>query len=786
MIARRGKKEVTSPGPPSERFGLGLLIVILGLVVLGTPFGREWEEDFGLTWLFRLRGPVAPPEEVVVVSIDRETSGRLGLPDNPRKWPRDLHARLLDRLTEQGASVVAFDLMFQEHRGAAADRAFAESVRRAGNVILFEFLKKDILPASTNGATDRREIVIEQRIPPIPALADAALGLAPYALPKVPIKVSRLWLFKPEAGGPATLPMAAFQAHRPESYDEILELARDIDLAAVLDPDDSVACARTDAGLRASRQPPEKSCAAAPLDRIAEVSEGRTRIHDQAERLRRLFLATPSLAPRLLRRIEEATRTQGPSSPHLHALIAAFDGPDSIYLNYYGPPRTIHTLSYHRVLSGESRRDLDLAGRAVFVGAAPRMQPEQRDGFYTPYTLSNGLDIGGVEIAATGFANLLDRNAITPLAPIWASGLVLTWGLALGMGLRRCRGLWIPWVAAGAGGAYFAVAYVAFVQAHLWLPLITPLVAQLLPASFGAILWRYRGMQRERENIRQAFGMHLPLSVVDQLARGIDEFTASAEHAYGICLATDAERYTTLSELMEPSELKEFMNSYYNVLFSPVRSRGGVVADVVGDAMLAIWASDTDRPELRKAACEAALEILEAVEQFNRTTPERRLPTRLGLHCGELVFGHVGALDHFEFRAVGDIVNTTSRIEGLGRQLGTRLLVSEDVVSGLHGLRVRPLGRFLLKGKRRPLSVFELMSATAGDDQPGERLQERFTEGLQAFREGDLNTALACFEAIELELGDDGPTAFYRQQCLRHLAEPATRAWTGVVRLTEK
>ena len=88
--------------------------------------------------------------------------------------------------------------------------------------------------------------------------------------------------------------------------------------------------------------------------------------------------------------------------------------------------------------------------------------------------------------------------------------------------------------------AVAAVALLAFTWANLWLPVFTPMVVQLLPATFGAILSRYRGLQKERENIRQAFGMHLPLHVVDQLAKGIDDFKASAEHAYGICLETAA------------------------------------------------------------------------------------------------------------------------------------------------------------------------------------------------------------------------------------------------------
>jgi adenylate cyclase len=147
---------------------------------------------------------------VVVVTIDQESSARFGLPNNPRKWPRDLHGRLVDRLKQAGASVIAFDVMFQEPRDPAGDKVFASALRRAGNVVLFEYLKKEILPT---GSESGAELIIEQRIPPVTVLADAALAIAPFALPKVPVKVSQVWLFKPEAGDAPTLPMVALGPH---------------------------------------------------------------------------------------------------------------------------------------------------------------------------------------------------------------------------------------------------------------------------------------------------------------------------------------------------------------------------------------------------------------------------------------------------------------------------------------------------------------------------------------------------------------------------------------------
>jgi len=742
--------------PLWRQIGLAAVILTLGILVSATPQGRGWEEDFGLTWLFRLRGPVDPPRQVLVVTIDRESADRLDLPRNPRKWPRDLHGRLVDRLAQAGASVIAFDVMFQEPRDAARDRAFADAVRRAGNVILFELLEKEIVPLGAGNVSGSAELIVEKRVPPVRVLADAALGLSPFALPKTPVKVSQAWLFKPEAGGAPTLPLVVLHAHTRAAHRGLFALIESLDPAA----GEEILRARSEAG-------------------------GGGDLGREVRRLRALFLRDPSLAERLTARLQGSETPETSRRDQLAALIFAYGGQNSLYLNFYGPPRTIETIPYYRIL-GASPGEYDLSGRAVFIGTAARLQPGQLDGFYTTYTQDTGLDVSGVEIAATTFANLLARNPIRPLAPVWELALLVGWGLFLAFALRRFPGGWIPVVALAVGGIYLGGAWVLFVRSNLWMPLVVPLLVQLPVATFGGLLWRYRDVQHERENIRRAFGMHLPISVVDQLARGIDDFTDSTEHAFGICLATDAEQYTTLAERLEPAVLKRLMNDYYGVLFPPVRDRGGVVADVIGDAMLAIWATGGESRESRKRACAAALDILDAVNAFNARTPEYRLPTRLGLHCGELVLGYVGAADHYEYRAVGDIVSTASRIEGLSSQLGTRLLVSADVAAGLSDFRFRDLGRFLLKGKTHPLAICELMGAHERVTGAQDGLCAAFAEGLRVFAAGSWQAALRRFEAIESEHGRDGPSRFYQGLCRRHLAHSPGPEWDGVVKLRRK
>jgi adenylate cyclase len=253
-------------------------------------------------------------------------------------------------------------------------------------------------------------------------------------------------------------------------------------------------------------------------------------------------------------------------------------------------------------------------------------------------------------------------------------------------------------------------------------------------------------------------------------------------------LFTDAEHYTAVAEGMEPEALGSFMNAYYAAIFEPVRQHGGIVLDVVGDAMLAIWATAQPDASRRRAACLAALDIFGAVERFRLASDRWQLPTRIGLHTGRMLLGNIGALDHYEYRAVGDIVNTASRIDGLNKFLGTRLLVSAEVLQELQGFLSRELGIFLLLGKAQPLVVHELICRQE-EAQPQQRhLCGRFAEALAAYHRQAWDEAIEKFSAISASslAKEDGPSLFYIALCQQYKATPPRGSWNGVVHVMHK
>jgi adenylate cyclase len=515
--------------------------------------------------------------------------------------------------------------------------------------------------------------------------------------------------------------------------------------------------------------------AAAPVDSIRAARE--------------IFKQRPELTAQLLSDIA-AGPTALPSPADralLQALVRMYAGKDNIHINYYGPPATFPTLSYSDILSPEAA---DIAAlkerirdRAVFIGAAKKTWSGQKDGFYTVFSQPDGLDLSGVEIAATVYANLLENSQVRRSGPIVSAALLVACSLAACL----ISFLLSPTLAAIALSAfvfcYLSVASYLFARHGLWPPLIIPLAMQIPAAGVAAILCKYVRACRERGNVRKALQLYLPDNVVSELTNDLSFIRTGDRMVYSACLITDAQHYTALSEKLAPAEMSRLMKDYFEHLFRPVNKCDGQVCNVIGDSMLALWPSVQPLAEPREKACQAALQIHAAVDQFNRRHPETSLPTRIGLHYGYLLMGNIGAESHFEYAPVGDIVNTASRIEGLNKLLGTRILASEEAIQGITGIASRRLGMFLFAGKTQPIAIHELLAMEDETEKAREAIATIFPKALENFQQQKWSPASEGFkECIALSAGDS-PSQFYLQLCTTYAASPPAPDWQGIIQV---
>lgn len=740
-----------------------LLVGAAGILVF--PWSLQVEEDIGLGLLFRLRGHKRPPPQVCVVALDRASAHAMGLPDKPYLWPRPLHALLVEKLNALGAAVIVFDILFEECR-PDEDRGFAAAMDKGRNVVLCQSIRQQSVTIRNAEGKEIGFANLETLVSPSESLVHSAAALAPFPLPRLPLRLNQFWTLKESAGDVPTLPTVAFQVFALDVNAEFLELL------GHFCPDEAA---------KWSAAPAWPQDAEGFADRIGEI--------------KRLFLQRPALSRKLLDSLEEESHRYSAAAldpgrlQRLRSLIRMYGRGPNCYLNHFGPAGAFQTLSFHKMIQpgADLGNFIPAGGRmAFFVGMSESLRPQRKDGFDTVFSLASGADVSGVEIAATAFANLLQDHCVEPLPAMLRLAVIGCTGAALGLLCFLLPAFSAAVAALFFGGAYFLFALHRFDQAAAWWPLILPLGFQLPVAFFASILWKYGAVHKERRKIREAFGYYLPNGVVDGLLKDLSMDEISGRVVYGICLFTDAESYTCLSESMDPQSLNRLMNRYFDALFEPVRRYGGFVAEVIGDGMLAIWTTARPEADLCEKACMAALEISEAVASFGGSPGGMAMPTRIGLHGGYIYLGNVGARGHYAYRPVGDIVNTASRIEGLNKFLLTRTLASEEVVGQVEGVLAREVGCFVLAGKSHAVRIYELLGRKEDADDRLLSLCAVFSRGLEAFRRQSWEKALRLFGECRSIGGEDGPSRFYMEIVRGYMASPPAVDWEGSISLDRK
>ena len=378
------------------------------------------------------------------------------------------------------------------------------------------------------------ELNITKVLSPIPSFSQSAAATAPFPVPKISNKVSQYWMFTTAAGDKPTLPVTAFQVFMMQVYDDFISLLKKVS------PD------------QASRL---------PSDRDKIINSGG--IERLIRNIRYIFQSEPLVAERMLDELRNSKTLTSDTRKYqlINSLIRMYQTSSySQYLNFYGPARTITTIPYYEVLRMNGRspggiQSSDIKGKAVFVGLSQLSPVDQKESFFTVYSQRQGLDLSGIEIVATAFANLVEDMPVQPIDFRLYLVIIFLWGVSLGF---ICRSFSTPvsfYSMIVLTTLYMIFAVYQFKHNGTWYPVIGAVFFQPIAAFFGGLLWNYIDVKQERQNIRKALGFYLPDDVADGLTRNVESIHSSHQIVFGICLSTDAEQYSSLAEVLPPKEL---------------------------------------------------------------------------------------------------------------------------------------------------------------------------------------------------------------------------------------
>jgi adenylate cyclase len=748
---------------------------------------------------FQLRGTAQPDPRIVIVDIDQRSQEILG------RWPfpRSHFARMLDVLREDGARVVAFDIVFHQPDETArllhtlearlAEQTGAHTPDPALRAEL-EHLKAEFDPDRRFTEALERFAAAGGRIvlgsfflytdSDVRGLDEAALDrygnlLAFYSLPQVrPAESARGW----------------------ESYRALVERYGDLRML----PRGALANLE-----RFSLALPEESLTTGYFNIVSDPDGVVRRVplvlpygrsDDFAEW--DFFAALDVQAVRCLLNIPGEALVLNYGATGIESLelgrglVIRPDELGRAVINFQGSAGTYPSVSIADVVQGKFAPGT-FRDKLVYVGASATGIGDLRS---TPF---GTLDFPGVEIHANIADNLLHNRFLRrgAIQVFTDAGMIFLFGVPLGIWLALARPRWLALALLLL--VPFGVLVQRAFQAGWWLNATAPALFTLVPNVVLVAIYRVLVEEREKRKVRSAFQQYLSSEVIERLLE--NPALVEPRRTEITVLFSDIRDFTSISERLDPQDLAVFMNHYLTQMTRIIFDHQGTLDKYIGDAVMAFWGAPSEEPRHAELACCAALEMKSRLAELQKQwRAEGKPPIRigLGLSTGFASVGNMGSALRYGYTAMGDTVNLASRLEGLNKEYGTTILLSEFTAAAV------PQGRFLLreldlirvKGKHQPVTVYELLAAAGDGIQPREaavsdvqsqipdlkELVAQFAAACALYRQRRWAEAKAAFESVLTRWPDDGPARVFVRRCEYYLEAPPPADWDGVYEMRHK
>jgi adenylate cyclase len=731
-----------------RRFGLTRAICVLLLFALvplrivdPPPLEEVRLRTFDFYQILRPRQTVARP--AIIVDIDEASLKDIG----QWPWPRTIVADLVTQLTQLGAVAIGFDVIF------------AEPDRMSPSIAATSFRNLD---------DETRDKL--QNLPS----NDEVFAQA--------IRRSRVVVGQVGSATPA--PRSQTEAALQTGF-------------AVRGPDPG-RFLMTFAGLLRNVPPIEQAAAGRGVFSIRPERDGIVRRVPMIMQAQGSMV--PSLSMELLRVVTNSgailvrTDEAGVRSVAVPGLQLPTDQNGQLWLHFNGhdPARYV---SAKDVLQGRVPRD-HVEGKLVLIGTSAA-------GLLDIKTTPVAAAMPGVEVHAQVLESALTNSLLTyPGYAIGAELLVAVLvGLAIIMLAPMLRASIVIALGAVVIAALIGVSWYLYSQYNLLIDFTYPLMASGF-VYLTLIFVNYFKEQKQRQQIRSAFGFYLSPAFVEQLARSPEKLVLGGEERRMTVLFSDVRGFTAISEAYkhDPQGLTRLMNRFLTPLTNAIIERQGTIDKYIGDAIMAFWNAPLDDPQQEINACEAALEMLARADklnqQFKREADQnggKYMPLRvgIGLNTGPCVVGNMGSDFRFNYSVLGDTVNVASRLEARTKDYRIPIVIGAGTEQNAkEKFATMEIDRIQVKGKTQPETVFTVLGhAELAHDPNFQELRELTARMLGYYREQDWTQALATIELCRKAAERFGIGALYDTYAERIEAfrrHPPPPDWNGVYEAESK
>ncbi|NUN05109.1 MAG: adenylate/guanylate cyclase domain-containing protein [Bdellovibrio sp.] len=416
-------------------------------------------------------------------------------------------------------------------------------------------------------------------------------------------------------------------------------------------------------------------------------------------------------------------------------------------------------------------------GRSVLVGATAI-------GLYDLRNTPVEANYPGPELHLTMLANLLDQNFLK-LWPFEARAMpwiILAVGILLSIALAWMGSISSIFVFLGTVTILAGADIWFFTQKHTLLHSVF-LYFNVFAVFFAIQVFKYFTEEKKKRELKSTFSKYVSPAVVDELLKDAKNLQLGGRRVRMTAFFSDVRGFTTISEKLAPEELSRVLNMYLTPMTDIVFKNKGTLDKYMGDAVMAFFGAPIEDKDHAKHACLCALRSIEKLMELQKVFAEKNLPMidiGIGINTGDMSVGNMGSNIVQNYTIMGDSVNLASRLEGINKEYGTRIVISEFTYNDVkNDFIAREIDRVRVKGKLEPVRIYELLAEKSAGAQIQERV-DLFAEGFRLYQEKQFQTALEKFNKIN-ELYQSDPVAkLYIERCQDYLESPPPLDWDGV------
>ena len=454
----------------------------------------------------------------------------------------------------------------------------------------------------------------------------------------------------------------------------------------------------------------------------------------------------------------------------------------NMLINYYGGFKTFRYISFYDVLEKRVPAEY-FKDKIVFIGTSLAGLFDLRN---VPFMQA----FPGVEIHTNILYTLLRQDFIRPLSGLTTFLIMAGFGIIMGVIVSLTGPLISIILLVIVGVAHIVASSYLFINDHLWIEIISPILTLFLTFSF-VYVYRYLTEEKNKRFIRSTFSHFVTKSVVDELLSNPDKIKLGGEKKVCTVFFSDIAGFTTISEQLSPEELVRLLNEYLTEMTGIVFKYDGMLDKYEGDAIMAVFGAPIDHGNHAYNACRTGLEMqaqLIKMRDLWRKQGRPQLKCRIGINTGPMVVGNMGSETRFDYTVMGDAVNLGARLESANKEYSSHIIIGEDTYQMAKEMIItRALDLLRVKGRAEPVRVYELIATKEeGVSEDIQKVKELFDKGFESYLAQEWDTAIDLFQKTLSIKRDDGPSKRYIQRCQLFKDNPPGSDWDGVYTLTTK